>query len=95
MSRKNHLDLRRIALLVTGWLFIVLGIAGLFLPILQGILFLLVGLALLSLGSPRIRLLRMRLGRRYPALREGEEKARAWLKRQRGRFFPRGGRGGG
>ncbi len=95
MSRKNPLDLRRIALLAAGWLFVVLGIAGLFLPILQGILFLLVGLALLSLGSPRVRLLRIRLGRRYPALREGEERARAWIKRQRKRFFPGRGRRGG
>ena len=91
----NRRDLRRIALLVAGWIFVVLGILGLFLPILQGILFLLVGLTLLSFGSPRIRLLRMRLGRRYPVLRAGEEKARAWLKRQRGRFFPRKDRGGG
>ncbi len=92
---RSRTDLRRIALLIAGWIFVVLGIAGLFLPILQGILFLLVGLTLLSLGSPRIRLLRIRLGRRYPALRVGEEKARAWLRRQRGRFFPGRDRGSG
>ena len=95
MNRKNPLDLRRIALLVGGWLFVILGIAGLFLPILQGILFLLVGLTLLSLASPRVRLLRIRLGRRYPPLREGEERARTWIKRQHQRFFSGRSRGGG
>ena len=39
---------KRIAVLVLGWAFILLGIAGLFLPILQGILFLLIGLIILS-----------------------------------------------
>lgn len=33
---------------VVGWLFIFLGIIGIFLPILQGILFLVIGLMLLS-----------------------------------------------
>ena len=39
---------KRLGILVLGWFFILLGIAGLFLPILQGILFLLIGLILLS-----------------------------------------------
>ena len=34
--------------MIVGWSFIVLGILGLFLPFLQGILFLLVGLIILS-----------------------------------------------
>ena len=33
---------------IIGWTFIVLGIAGLFLPLLQGILFLMIGLIILS-----------------------------------------------
>lgn len=81
---------RRLARLITGWIFVLLGIAGLFLPILQGVLFLLIGFTLLSAASPRIRLWRVRLGARYPALRENQEKALAWLRRQRARF----GRGG-
>lgn len=40
--------MKRILLEITGWSFIVLGIAGLFLPVLQGILFLLIGLTILS-----------------------------------------------
>lgn len=39
---------KRIALLLMGWGFIVLGVIGLFLPILQGVLFLIVGLLILS-----------------------------------------------
>ncbi len=46
---------------------IFLGILGLFLPILQGILFLLIGLFILSLVSPRIRLFRQRLRARARA----------------------------
>jgi len=79
-------DWRRWALLVGGWLFVVLGVAGLFLPFLQGFLFLFVGLALLSLASPRVRLARMRVGARYPAFRAAEERARAWM-REKGRRF--------
>jgi uncharacterized membrane protein YbaN (DUF454 family) len=44
---KNY-GLKRVLILVAGWAFILLGIVGLFLPILQGVLFLLIGLLLLS-----------------------------------------------
>ena len=40
--------LKRIAVIVIGWVFLLLGIAGLFLPILQGVLFILIGLMILS-----------------------------------------------
>lgn len=40
--------IKKALVLVAGWTFIVLGIAGLFLPILQGILFLMIGLTILS-----------------------------------------------
>ena len=39
---------KRILLLIVGWAFILLGIIGLFLPVLQGVLFLLIGLMILS-----------------------------------------------
>ena len=39
---------RRMLILSAGWFFVVLGILGIFLPILQGILFLAIGLILLS-----------------------------------------------
>jgi hypothetical protein len=52
--------------LVVGWLLVVLGIAGLFLPVLQGFLLLIPGLAILSLVSDRLHsFLRARF-RRWP-----------------------------
>ena len=55
-------------IIIAGWVFVVLGIAGLFLPILQGILFLMVGLFLLSKKAPWARRLLNRLRSRYPRL---------------------------
>jgi hypothetical protein len=80
---------QKIALYWVGWVFVVLGVLGLFLPILQGILFLLIGLFLLSAVSPRIRLLRQRLRRRararYPQwtdrFEEAEQRAARWMRR--------------
>jgi uncharacterized membrane protein YbaN (DUF454 family) len=54
---------------VAGWLFIVLGILGLFLPILQGFLFLAIGLYLLSPYVPLFRRWKVMLLKRYPGLR--------------------------
>ncbi len=79
--------LKRVFVLGLGWVFIVLGIAGLFLPILQGILFLLIGLALLSSESRIARLLMVRLRRRFPALArkldEAGQRARRIFRRVR------------
>ncbi len=73
---------RRIAILALGWGFIVLGIVGLVLPVLQGFLFLLIGLALLSSESKTARRLLARLRKRYPGLSEwldlAEQRARKW-----------------
>jgi uncharacterized membrane protein YbaN (DUF454 family) len=45
----NHSTfLKRVARLAIGWSFIVAGMAGLFLPLLQGVLFLMSGLVILS-----------------------------------------------
>ena len=55
---------KRVLILVSGWFFIVLGILGLFLPILQGILFLAIGSYLLSLESPWVRQKMLQMQRR-------------------------------
>ncbi|RPJ08107.1 MAG: hypothetical protein EHM36_05905, partial [Deltaproteobacteria bacterium] len=47
--------LKEIAILIVGWGFITLGVLGLFLPFLQGILFILIGLAILSSRSKTIQ----------------------------------------
>jgi uncharacterized membrane protein YbaN (DUF454 family) len=59
---------KQLAIYWTGWGFIVLGVLGIFLPILQGILFLLIGLTLLSNSSPRAARLLKRLRERFPRL---------------------------
>ncbi len=64
-----------IGLVIIGWCFIVLGILGLFLPILQGILFILIGLAILSSRSETIRRLLKHLEERYP---QYHEKIEVW-----------------
>ncbi len=58
---------KRLLMLALGWGFIVLGILGLFLPVLQGILFLLIGLIFLAKVSPLARLWRRKLSKRYPS----------------------------
>lgn len=66
-----------------GWAFVIVGIAGLFLPFLQGILFLAIGLIILSSVSPYARLWRQRLVARYPSFGRALDRARAWIKRFR------------
>ncbi len=74
----------RILTWVIGCIFILLGIAGLFLPFLQGILFLLIGLYLLSRESPWAKELLNKIKDRYPRmarkLDEAKERAESWLK---------------
>lgn len=74
---------KRIVLLVVGWGFILLGIAGLFLPILQGILFLLIGLFILSGEYAWAHRLLYRLRDRFPAIAShfdsAKERAERWF----------------
>ncbi len=68
-----------------GWFFILLGVAGLFLPVLQGVLFPCIGLILLSRRSKRVRWLVQRAGQRWPRFRRALEysrsRAAAWRAR--------------
>jgi uncharacterized membrane protein YbaN (DUF454 family) len=77
--------IKRIGLLIIGWLFIGLGVIGLFLPFMQGILFILIGLAILSSRSEIIRRFLKHLEERHPRLHERVEKwkakIRGWFKR--------------
>jgi uncharacterized membrane protein YbaN (DUF454 family) len=76
--------IKRIGLLIVGWFFIVLGILGLFLPILQGVLFILIGLAILSTRSEIIKRFLKHLEERYPHHHERvemwKEKMKNWFK---------------
>ena len=59
-----------------GWLFLLLGMLGLFLPILQGILFLAIGMVLLSYKSVWFRTRLTWLEQRYPKYRRQIREAR-------------------
>ena len=71
------------SLLAAGWGFVLLGIAGLFLPVLQGILFIMIGLIILTQVHPWARAMVVRLRRRYPAVNRGYRaalsRARRWI----------------
>jgi uncharacterized protein (TIGR02611 family) len=60
--------LNHVAVLVAGWAFIILGILGLFLPILQGILVILIGLLILSGVSPWAARVLHWLRRKFPRI---------------------------
>ena len=76
---------KRILVLVAGWSFILLGIVGLFLPFLQGVLFILVGLIILSSQYAWARLLLRKLRERFPKIGRAADAATAkaanWLQR--------------
>lgn len=60
----------RLGLMVVGSFFVGLGFVGLFLPFLQGILFLVLGVALLSLASETVHSATSRTLQRWPKLQE-------------------------
>ena len=76
---------KRLLMQLTGWAFIVLGIIGLFLPVLQGILFLLIGLIILSSEYTWAQTLLHKLRERFPrigaAADQASAKADAWRQR--------------
>jgi uncharacterized protein len=78
--------LKRAAIHVAGWFFILLGIVGLVLPILQGILFILVGLFLLSSVSPWAERLLHRIRKRYPRISNTFDEAKARAKHLQARI---------
>ncbi|MCS1350521.1 DUF454 family protein [Mechercharimyces sp. CAU 1602] len=66
-----------------GWSFVGLGFLGLFLPILQGVLFLVIGFAILSKRSPAANRFLRYLERRFPTMAKKYEqiKQHKWYKR--------------
>jgi uncharacterized membrane protein YbaN (DUF454 family) len=74
---------RRALVIAVGWVFLLAGIAGLFLPILQGILFILIGLVILSTEYIWAHHLLRRLHERFPKLARplqiARDKARRWI----------------
>jgi hypothetical protein len=70
-------EMARIIRIILGSFLIVLGVAGLFLPILQGWLFLALGVLLLSVDIPVFNRLVCRIGNRFPG-RQGVPDCRLW-----------------
>ena len=87
-----NVAVRRFLVLLAGWGCILLGIAGLLLPVLQGILFLLIGLAILSSEYVWAHKLLHKLRRRFPRLARLADEATAiahrWLRRISGKNVP-------
>ena len=79
--------LARIKWLIIGGGFVLLGIVGLFLPILQGILFLVIGIMCLAKGSVTVRAHKMGFKKRFPRIGSKltflENKARNWREKRR------------
>ncbi len=75
--------LKRWLVLFAGWTFVALGLAGLFLPFLQGVLFIVIGLSILSSEYVWAHKLTHKLLERYPLLRTrinaARTSARTWL----------------
>jgi len=76
---------KRWLILLTGWGFVLLGIAGLVLPILQGVLFLVTGLVILSSEYVWAHRVLETLQKRFPKLaahvHRASEKARSRVNR--------------
>lgn len=83
-GRQMQAKLKRLALLVLGWSLIVLGVAGLFLPVLQGVLFLFAGLLILSKEYAWAHNVLGRLRARFPLAASNckrvSRRARVWLR---------------
>jgi len=77
--------IRRLLILTLGWSLVLLGIAGLVLPFLQGLLLILLGLIVLSSEYQWARRLLKKLEARFPkvssAARAAIANANQWLKR--------------
>ena len=76
---------KRIIVLTIGVVFVLFGVLGLFLPFLQGILFLVIGALLLSAYSPTLREWMQTHTRKYPKLHYWVLRAEAWIERIIGR----------
>jgi len=84
MFRKFKPTHKRILLDVFGWLFVLLGVLGIFLPFLQGIVFLVLGAYLLSLHSPWFHGKLVSLRGKYPSVARPLERADTWVRYQFG-----------
>jgi uncharacterized protein len=76
--------MKSLAVQIVGWAFLGLGVIGLFLPVLQGILFIMIGLAILSTEYVWAHRWLTKLRQKFPAL---DRQFHRW-KTKLARFFP-------
>jgi uncharacterized protein len=80
-----NIKAKKVLVLLVGWAFIALGVVGLFLPVLQGVLFLLIGLFILSSEYVWAHRLLQKIKTRFPKLaarlEEASRKSQEWLAR--------------
>ena len=80
--------MKRILKITTGWTFVVLGVLGIFLPILQGILFLAIGFSILATEYPWAKRwldwLRAKFPRYADAFDQAKVKSAVWIKKFNG-----------
>lgn len=73
--------MKKVLVLTVGIIFILLGLLGLFVPFLQGILFLIIGFMILSLYFPKIRLYIQKHAQKSPRLFSLINKAEKWIEK--------------
>ncbi len=78
-------QIKRMVVLVIGWLLIAFGVVGLFLPILQGVLFIMLGLLVLSGESETAHRWLQRGRQRYPKIDAKLKHWGMWWRRRFGR----------
>lgn len=85
MAEAGTTFMKTILLQATGYLFLVLGVLGMVLPILQGFLFLAIGLIILAKTAPWAERLLERFRQRYPdvgkLIDKAEVKVEEWGKK--------------
>lgn len=83
---------KKLVVLSVGWCFLALGVAGLFLPVLQGVLFLIIGLTILSSEYAWAHHILQKARNRFPTVAsrcdEASHKAHLWLQKIFGRTSP-------
>jgi len=81
--RHSHWHWTSLLRMAFGVFFLFLGVIGLFLPVLQGLLFLVIGVALLADHIPVFARIRNAIYRRFPRVEHAVHHARARFRRRR------------
>jgi len=81
---------KKVLRLIAGWFFILLGIVGLFIPFVKGIVFLFIGLVILSSEYVWAHRLLSRIRNRFPSLTSRLDKAMTAMHTWTERVFRRG-----